>query len=313
LTHTVEARVVTANAAGGRPGMDVALLGRLLAEQRPDFVCLQELVVLRQAGEPPFDLLGQLLEVFHDAWRGETFTGVFRATVDTLRHAEPAGEHDPEFKWRKPPFLGCDYAGQGLGFIVRDTWEIGECLACRVDSSERFLGNRDTEPRYLLLLPVTHRQTGARLMLGSTHLTTLKGERDVPAVKGQPAQVCRSEQVARLVAAVEEHAEGAVVLLGGDFNAGFTPPRPGAKQTGQVLDWELEPLTRDFARLTALDYLAARSRSAPTHPCGKVIDHLWLRPAYRLVEADSWMVAITGLAASPTDHAPVVARVRWYR
>ncbi len=160
----------------------------------------------------------------------------------------------------------------------------------------QYEGNRDTDPRYVLLGRI-HTGDVAPFIVG-THLSTLRGERGSGAdpEKARLAGEMRSAQIQRLLDLVRVHLlkRNELVFLLGDFNAPASEPCIAQRLVGEG----------GFKRLVP------ENDTTRTHlfKVDKPIDHIFVYPEHRLVESRCWIVD-TELAHHASDHLPVVAEV----
>ena len=153
-------------------------------------------------------------------------------------------------------------------------------------------GNRDTEPRFVIL----SRLNAAPFPFAATlHLTTLVGERKRQATQGRVEQALRmrSRQIKVFLDLVGKYVleEKQPMILAGDFNA---------KKDEACLQQLVEA---GFVRLEP-------KNEGPSHAgSGRMIDHIWFFPEERLVEYDCFIVD-SDLSKRASDHLPVVADMR---
>lgn len=156
-------------------------------------------------------------------------------------------------------------------------------------------GNRDTDPRYAILSRIN--QPTFYPYLVNVHLTTLVGERggsnrEIPG-KCVEAQMLRLKQANKLIDLVRPKLKPEnLILLLGDFNA---PPDEASIST--VIEKE-----GGFLRLKP-------QNDRSTHPkIPKAIDHIFVYPGDRVLEASCW-IEDSELTQAASDHLPVVADV----
>ncbi len=155
----------------------------------------------------------------------------------------------------------------------------------------RYLGNRDTDPRYALLARV-NKPPIFPFVVG-THFTTLVGERGAHSLPGKDkqAQSMRIEQARRLLDLLRDHVleREEIVFLLGDFNAVASEPC-----ISSVLEDE-----GGFVHLVPTEGPKA------THPkVSEPIDHIFMYSGNRLLDYKCWIVD-----SGASDHFPVVADV----
>jgi endonuclease/exonuclease/phosphatase family metal-dependent hydrolase len=154
-------------------------------------------------------------------------------------------------------------------------------------------GNRDTEPRFALL---TRLKEAPSPYIINLHLTTLVGERTIPAQpqKIKESQSLRCWQIQRLLDLVRVHIlqQEQPIILAGDFNA--TADEFGI---AQLLESE-----NGFIRLVP-------ENEGPTHSeLEKPIDHIFFYPRQRLAEY-SCRIDTGELSKRASDHLPTVANI----
>lgn len=155
-------------------------------------------------------------------------------------------------------------------------------------------GNRDTDPRYVLL---TRLKEAPFPYVSTLHLTTLVGERPP---KGNPqkvkdAQQMRFEQVSRFLDLVRTYIleKKDPLILAGDFNA-----MEDERCLKHLLD-----AAPGFVRLRP-------ENDGPTHPAlPNAVDHIFFYPQERLSDYACW-IEPGDLSRRASDHLPVVADLR---
>lgn len=159
----------------------------------------------------------------------------------------------------------------------------------------QYLGNRDTDPRHVILTRL-HDETTHPLVI-ATHLTTLKGERGKPEEivpgKTRQARRMRRDQISNLLALLQPYAlqNREIVFLLGDLNA--TSDEPCMEALHQAGFVRLEPDNHAIATHKRL--------------CGSV-DHILVYPGSRLLDYRCRVVD-SPLAREASDHLPVLADV----
>lgn len=152
-------------------------------------------------------------------------------------------------------------------------------------------GNRDTDPRFVLL---TRLKISPYPFVATLHLSTLVGERQpqpIPA-KIEQAKILRYQQIRRFLDLVRVHvlASDEPLILAGDFNA-----TRDEFAIAHLLESESE-----FVRLQP-------ENESPTHPGSeKPVDHIFFYPSKRLVDYNC-RVEAGDLSRRASDHLPVVA------
>lgn len=155
-------------------------------------------------------------------------------------------------------------------------------------------GNRDTDPRYVLL---TRLKESPYPFIANLHLTTLVGERppDLVPHRKEKAQLMRFQQISRLIDLVRTHIVDLdlPLIVAGDFNA--TEDESGIRH---LLD--AHP---GFMRLRP-------ENDGPTHPdLPQAVDHIFFYPRSRLA-GYSCRIESSDLSRRASDHLPVVAELQ---
>jgi len=152
-------------------------------------------------------------------------------------------------------------------------------------------GNRDTDPRSVLLTRLKH---APHPFICNLHLTTLVGERppDVIPLKREKAHQMRTQQINRFLDLTRNFilAKNEPLILAGDFNA--TEDEAAIQH---LLDGH-----PDFVRLRP-------ENDGPTHPdLPGAVDHIFFYPRTRLVNY-TCLIESGEISRRATDHLPVVA------
>ncbi len=152
-------------------------------------------------------------------------------------------------------------------------------------------GNRDTDPRFVLL---TRLKEAPFPFLSTLHLTTLVGERPPNGhpQKIKEAQHMRFEQISRFLDLVQTFIlnKNQPLILAGDFNA-----TEDERSLRQLLD-----AAPGFIRLKP-------ENEGPTHPAlADAVDHIFFCPQERLSDYVCRIDA-GDLSRRASDHLPVVA------
>jgi endonuclease/exonuclease/phosphatase family metal-dependent hydrolase len=155
-------------------------------------------------------------------------------------------------------------------------------------------GNRDTDPRYVLL---TRLKEAPHPFIANLHLTTLVGERppDMIPRKREQAHLMRFQQISRFLDLVHTYIleKNEPLIVAGDFNA--TEDEAGIRH---LLDAHPE-----FMRLRP-------ENDGPTHPdLRHAVDHIFFFPRSRLVDYTCW-IETSDLSRRASDHLPVVAELQ---
>lgn len=155
-------------------------------------------------------------------------------------------------------------------------------------------GNRDTDPRYVLL---TRLKEAPFPFVSTLHLTTLVGERAPNAnpQKVKEAEHMRFEQVSRFLDLVRTHIleKNELLIVAGDFNA---------MEDERALRYLMDAAP-GFIRLEP-------ENDGPTHPAHpKAVDHIFFYPEERLMDY-ACRIETGDLSQRASDHLPVVADLR---
>jgi endonuclease/exonuclease/phosphatase family metal-dependent hydrolase len=155
-------------------------------------------------------------------------------------------------------------------------------------------GNRDTEPRFVILTRV---KEPPHPFIVTLHLTTLVNERRALRSPDQvnKAQKIRSQQISRLLDLVRDNIlkKGEPLILAGDFNA--------SSEEACIENMLLSE--NGFKRLKP-------ENEGPSHPEAEdPIDHIFFFPEDRLLDYHCW-IETSGLSRKASDHLPVVADLK---
>jgi endonuclease/exonuclease/phosphatase family metal-dependent hydrolase len=158
----------------------------------------------------------------------------------------------------------------------------------------RYEGNRDTDPRHVIL---TRLQEPPYPFLATLHLTTLIGERSPNTLpgKGNQARGLRKEQIIRFLDLIKGYIlqKNETLILTGDFNA-----TAEEDCISQLLEDEV-----GFVHLIP-------ENESPSHPkVTQPIDHIFFFPKERLVDY-SCQIEVDDLSRRASDHLPVVADLK---
>jgi endonuclease/exonuclease/phosphatase family metal-dependent hydrolase len=155
-------------------------------------------------------------------------------------------------------------------------------------------GNRDTDPRYVVL---TRLQEPPYPFLATLHLTTLIGERPPNALPGKDTQArgLRKEQIIRFLDLVRGYIlqDNEPLILTGDFNA-----------TAEE-DCICQLLEEDVGFVHLIP-----ENESPSHPkVTQPIDHIFFYPKARLADY-TCQISVDALSRRASDHLPVVADLK---
>ena len=158
----------------------------------------------------------------------------------------------------------------------------------------RYEGNRDTDPRYVVL---TRLQEPPYPFLATLHLTTLIGERPPNALPGKDdlAKGLRKEQIKRFLDLVKDYIlqKNEPLILTGDFNATA----------------DEDCISRLLEEEVGFVHLIPENES-PSHPkVTQPIDHILFFPKERLVDY-TCQIEVDVLSRRASDHLPVVADLK---
>lgn len=279
--------VITSNAAGGARQVERRpdILAQALAAEGPDLVFLQELVVCK-SGEQIAEC--STTELVQGGLR--TYQPVFVPTVNSRDYPCPRivpGTNRPG-KWYTDRFGPYTYAAQGNGFLISEQWRIEGVQEYLVSDFDQFKGDRETEPRKLVIVEVG--RDSDRLLLACIHLTTLR-EEDTDTAKAQIGSVIRLSQAQKIVDRLSD--SGQTVILAGDFNA--------ESGSAEISLFEQRGYYWLNQRCSAKDLtLGTHVRRSIT------IDHIFVKGNGRSVNSPECRV-LAGLE-NATDHRPVLTR-----
>lgn len=290
-------RVMTLNLGGGIKNFsgapeestykNAALLD-LLAQLRPDVLCVQEIdqyidaegikhgmvELIKSIGEYPYHCYGETLSM--------------KRHMQVKKDLMVDGLFKDWWDWSKGNAIFSRLPFARLGDESRE----GVPRNVPIFQPLSYEGTRDTDPRYVIL---TRLKRSPFPFLLNLHLTTLVGERGEGEREDTiaEAQQIRSEQVSRIISLVEENIlkQGLPLLLAGDFNA-----QPGEPALHQALEAE-----HGFIRLVP-------SNDIPTHPVAGPVDHIYFSPANHLYSYTCQVIS-NDLAHRISDHLPIIADV----
>lgn len=152
-------------------------------------------------------------------------------------------------------------------------------------------GNRDTDPRFVLL---TRLKAAPFPFIATLHLSTLVGERPPEAIpqKIEQAHLMRFQQISRFLDLVRKFIleQNEPLIVAGDFNA----------MEDEYSLTHLMDSTPGLVRLRP-------ENDGPTHPVmEKAVDHIFFYPRERLVDY-ACRIESGDLSRRASDHLPVVA------
>lgn len=229
-------QVVTMNIGGARklrqPPHDPACLGRdaahtlaqVIDPTQPTFIALQETGTLTANGDThtPHDAMAGAL--------GDSYTAHFAPELTSERHPHTR-------LWGRPAYDGMTSGAEGNGFVTNLSfaawdWDARAGAAWTVTQISRAAiystGNRNTQPRNMMVASVQHPAYGALYVL-NTHFGTLTGENrhDPHAPRTLEGEAVRRHQAGEVLRVVGELRQAEIdhdkparpIILAGDFNA----------------------------------------------------------------------------------------------
>jgi endonuclease/exonuclease/phosphatase family metal-dependent hydrolase len=319
MASNTEFVVMTINAGGARravkdlldPAQIASDLSKLISSTvgGPDIIAVQESHEVWHPGQSlPLGTSQALAQRL-----GSSYRSYFLEYLDSDSHAHPN-------KWDQPLFRGFNRVKQGNAVITNKslaqwpwgsppTGYPGELAPISTQISRAALystGNRDTEPRNLIIAPLSLGQK-ASIYFMATHLTTLNGEdrHDSRNPKSQEASDIRLAQACEILRIVSELREAerkenlqpVPIILAGDFNARPCSP-------------ELAILERAFVRpnpcwCKGSDYQGV----VWTHVKHKIhVDHIFYDDPNKLLARIDCCVLGLRQVEEVTDHLPVIAK-----
>lgn len=275
---------------------------------------------LRQVIDPSQPTLIALQETGMITWKSDGRCDVAHDALATALgadyHAHFAAELSSAFQsharlWTREPYSGMVNAQEGNGFVTnlpfakwdwdvfpgqREYWTYTQISQAVVYST----GNRNTQPRNLMVVSVEHPTYGALFIL-NTHYGTLSGEdrHDTNHTRTQEGEARRrfqSQQVLRVVHELREaertHSKPArPIIFAGDFNA--KPEAPS-----------MQDLLTEFMLLEVENPLEDRW----THVTHEIlIDHVFVSDPRGVLPPARCFIQTDLPFDDLTDHRPVVA------
>ena len=289
-------RLMTYNLGGGRKGNNSVFekaLG-IIQKTTPDILALQETTEWIDADQVKHNLAKWIAgEVSAENY----YHHYYGPTLSLQKHFHPA-------KKLFIQALFSDFQDWSQGNALLSRWPFarlgdpekqGLPYNLPVFRPVQYEGNRDTDPRHVILARV-HSQPIQPFVI-VVHLSTLVGERgnipDLISGKAEQAQKIRHKQVLLLLEMIREPLlkRGELVFLLGDFNATTE-----------------ETCFHDLAE-AGFVHLTPENGEAYTHPATRrVIDHILVYPKERLVASHCY-IQDNELALQASDHLPVIADV----
>lgn len=305
-------QVVTFNIGGARKlrqpphkpvklGGEVAIaLKQHLQPATPTFIALQETgFITWETGHS-----SSAHQALAENMGGEVYRAYFAPELNT--YMQPHGN-----LWNRAVYEGARAAGEGNGFVTnlpfaawdwetfshtQDHWTHTQISHAQLYSS----GNRDTQPRNLMVASLAHPQYGALYLL-NTHWGTLSGEKrheeQHPRTQaGEALRMAQATETLRVVQelrAAEQHVGKAPrpIILCGDFNA--TPDAPSL----QALQTAFELLTVENPPQEAYSHLGHQI----------LIDHVLVSDPQGILPPARTFVQTDVVFNDLSDHLPVIA------
>jgi endonuclease/exonuclease/phosphatase family metal-dependent hydrolase len=187
----------------------------------PSLIAFQEVVQIRFEDGELHDLAMLVAQEL-----GADYRSYFAPKISTLKHPDV-------WVWDVPAYQGATFVTEGNAIVTNlplGQWAWGASVPVHVSIGYPRLystGNRDTEPRNLIAVPVLT-EYGTVYFMG-THLSTLRGEdrNDIQHPITQQAQHYRALEVDHILKVLEEIRASEVqagiaprpCILAGDFNA----------------------------------------------------------------------------------------------
>ena len=294
---TLDLRIATLNIGGGEKTFEEfphdtqqsrqTALEMLVSRLEADVLCLQEVTQYIDADGGTHSLMDHISHAgkYDYAFYGKTVS--MESNMQVKKDVMVRGIFNDWWNWSK---------GNAIHARVpfarfRDPTRPGLPRNIPVFRPLAYEGNRDTDPRYVLL---TRLKEPPFPFISTLHLTTLVGERPPNGnpEKVQKAQSMRFEQVSRFLDLVRTFIleKNETLIVAGDFNAA-----PDERCLTHLLD-------------TAPGFVRLRPENdGPTHPAlEKAVDHIYFYPQERLA---GYVCRIDAgdLSRRASDHLPVVA------
>lgn len=340
MASNTEFVVMTINAAGGSRARQTQLdpkqiatdLSKLISATigtdspigMPDIIAVQEShqVWIIRGGDAFLETSRELAQRL-----GSSYSTYFSEYLDSDSHAH-------RNKWRQPAFYGFGRVKQGNAVITNKSlaqwpWDLpprgypgynrlAPAISTQISRATLYsTGNRDTEPRNLIVVPLSLGQEEqeeqvkkASLYFMATHLTTLNEEKDKHGRRKptKRASKVRRAQVHEILRVVDElrkaernaKQEPIPIILAGDFNA-----TPGSL--------EINDLERTFERpnprwCDGSDYHG----EVWTHVKHRIhVDHVFYDDPNGLLTRIDCCVLGLSQVEEVTDHFPVVAKFKF--
>ena len=287
-------RLMTYNIGGGRRdfGSDMSDVLQVIDDLQPDILGIQEITELKDLDEN---------------WYRWTEKISRRLNYGESYYFGPTLSLQDQFHVRKSILVRGifnDWNGWWQGNALVSRWRFvrlgnpekpGNPFNIPIFRPSVYLGNRDTDPRYVILSRIDCGNTSPYVLI--SHLTTLMGETGAGNLPGkvEEAQLIRWRQCQQLIDLIQEELllKGELVFLMADFNATANEPCISNILVNKG----------SFVRLKPEDEKATHAKM--TSP----IDHILVHAGNYRVEYHCWVVD-NPTARRASDHLPVVADLR---
>lgn len=287
-------RMMTYNVGGGRKdfGSNLGEVLQVIADVQPDILGLQEITELQDMDDHLYRWTEAISEKLN--FDAHWYFGPTLSMRDQFHIGKTLFVRGIFHDWREWQ--------QGNALISR--WEFirlgnskktGQPLNIPIFRPPTYEGNRDTDPRYTILLRIDFGLIQPFVLV--THLTTLLGEKgagDIPG-KTEQAKITRQRQCQLLLDLLDENVlqKGELVFLMADFNA----------EASEACISSTLVEKGGFVRLQP-DQETATHLKVPTP-----IDHILVHAGANRVEYHCRVID-SPLARQASDHLPVVADLK---
>ena len=280
-TNNSTLSVVTYNIGGGARDLNLesAALRAVIRKENPDLLGLQEVIRRIDNNGHEHNPLDEIITVL-----GGDHHALFAPTLSLAADYHPGKDAMVEARAE-----GDQLWEQGNALLSRQDF-IGNPLNLPLFQPPKYLGNRDTDPRFALASHV--RLAAGHFLFITLHLTTLRFERGPEELPGRDelARTMRLDQVKVLLSTLEDQRDETIVLTG-DFNA-----MPG--------EYCMHALEAFGFRL-----LAPENEGVGTHPkAARPIDHILLYPGEKVASFSCRIIA-TDEARAASDHFPLITEI----
>ena len=298
MKHTT-IKLMTYNIGGGRKDLGSVATGILetIQQERPDILALQEAISIVTEN----NVENTLTEISSNIRYNHFFFGQTLSMEQNLsvnKYLFVYGIFNDWKDWQQGNALLSQWP-----FIRLNALSAGTPRNIPI-YSPNYEGNRDTEPRYVILARVNHPTTPFYVL--TTHLTTLLGERggekrEIPLIT-EKAKMLRYVQCRQIITLINKHLleKEQLVFLMGDFNAEVDEP------------CIQELLKNGFFHLSPEEKVGTHIKRQD-----EPVDHIFVYPGKNLIKyrcqiIKNKMNASNIEAFGPSDHLPVVAEVNIY-